>query len=91
MEQPSLHISGAYVNGEGASWIFGIYGHPCPSLAMGMNKKELVCNGFWCRFWKEDHPLGIVMKHPRKDRWGGSISVIRRAWEVPELRTNHKS
>lgn len=39
------------------------------SHAMWMNEKELVCNAFACRFWKEDHPPGAVIKHPREERW----------------------
>ena len=50
-----------------------IYGHHCPSVVMVASAngkdKEPVCQAFGCRFAKEDHPVGTVIKHPRKGRW----------------------
>ncbi|KAG9233824.1 C-x8-C-x5-C-x3-H type zinc finger protein-like protein [Amylocarpus encephaloides] len=48
-----------------------IYGHHCPSVQfVGMNGKprDPVCQAF-CRFSKDDHPPGCVIKNPRKERW----------------------
>jgi hypothetical protein len=57
------------LNGQDCELEFCIYGHHCPSVITGSNGKEPVCNVFGCRFWKEDHPPGTVIKHPRKERW----------------------
>jgi len=57
------------LNGQDCELEFCIYGHHCPSVSMGTGGKEPVCNAFGCRFGKEDHPPGTMIKHPRKERW----------------------
>ncbi len=57
------------LNGQNCDLEFCIYGHHCPSVSMGANGKEPVCTAFGCRFGKEDHPPGTIIKHPRKERW----------------------
>jgi hypothetical protein len=57
------------LNGQDCELEFCIYGHHCPSVSMGTGGKEPVCNAFGCRFGKEDHPPGTIIKHPRKERW----------------------
>ncbi|RDL35457.1 Uncharacterized protein BP5553_07388 [Venustampulla echinocandica] len=61
------------LNGQHCELDYCIYGHHCPSVAWitapNGKDKEPVCQGFGCRFSKEDHPPGTVIKHPRKERW----------------------
>lgn len=58
------------LNGQDCELEFCIYGHHCPSVTMGgKGGGEPVCTAFGCRFGKEDHPPGTVIKHPRKERW----------------------
>jgi len=51
------------LNGQECELEYCIYGHHCPST------KDGVCTAFGCRFQKEDHPPGTVIKHPRKEKW----------------------
>jgi hypothetical protein len=55
--------------GQDCELEFCIYGHHCPSVVMLNGGKEIVCQAFGCRFGKEDHPPGTVVKHPRKEKW----------------------
>jgi hypothetical protein len=57
------------LNGQDCELEFCIYGHHCPSVVLGQNGKESTCTAFGCRFGKEDHPPGTIIKHPRKERW----------------------
>ncbi|TAQ84104.1 hypothetical protein B7494_g7569 [Chlorociboria aeruginascens] len=56
-------------NGQDCDLEFCIYGHHCPSTTPGFNGQPPTCTAFGCRFQKEDHPPGTVIKHPRKERW----------------------
>ncbi|KAE8446277.1 hypothetical protein EG329_012363 [Mollisiaceae sp. DMI_Dod_QoI] len=56
------------LNGQDCELEFCIYGHHCPSVTMGPGGRDPVCTAFGCRFAKEDHPPGTVIKHPRKER-----------------------
>ncbi|TVY15552.1 hypothetical protein LARI1_G007172 [Lachnellula arida] len=55
--------------GQDCELEFCIYGHHCPSVVMLNGGKEVVCQAFGCRFAREDHPPGTVIKHPRKEKW----------------------
>jgi hypothetical protein len=58
------------LNGQNCELEFCIYGHHCPSVVVGPGKeKEMICAAFGCRFGREDHPPGTVVKHPRKEKW----------------------
>ena len=62
------------LNGQECEVSGCIYGHHCPSVSFvkaagGTGGGEWVCNGFGCRFGKEDHPPNCTIKHPRKERW----------------------
>lgn len=61
------------LNGQNCELEYCIYGHHCPSVIMaagnGGKEKEPVCQAFGCRFGREDHPPGTIIKHPRKERW----------------------
>ncbi|TVY81394.1 hypothetical protein LSUE1_G008034, partial [Lachnellula suecica] len=57
------------LNGQNCELEFCIYGHHCPSVTVG--KGEVTCMAFGCRFGREDHPPGTVVKHPRKEKWEG--------------------
>jgi hypothetical protein len=48
------------VNGQDCELEYCIYGHHCPSTING------ICAQFGCRFTKEEHPLGAIIKHPKK-------------------------
>lgn len=56
------------LNGQNCDLEFCIYGHHCPSVVV-QGGKETVCLAFGCRFSREDHPPGTVVKHPRKEKW----------------------
>jgi len=56
-------------NGQDCEQEYCIYGHHCPSVTLGANGQDPVCNAFGCRFGKEDHPPNSIIKHPRKERW----------------------
>jgi hypothetical protein len=60
-------------NGQDCESEYCIYGHHCPSVVMVVSSNgkdhEPVCQAFGCRFSKDDHPEGTVIKHPRKERW----------------------
>ncbi|KUJ21578.1 uncharacterized protein LY89DRAFT_378088 [Mollisia scopiformis] len=56
------------LNGQDCELEFCIYGHHCPSVSLGAGGKEPFCTAFGCRFAKEDHPPGTIIKHPRKER-----------------------
>ncbi|PMD51482.1 uncharacterized protein K444DRAFT_543963 [Hyaloscypha bicolor E] len=75
------------LNGQDCELEFCIYGHHCPSVTLGTNGREPVCNAFGCKFGKEDHPPGTVIKHPRKERWEkdyapGIISCLPMSWKL---------
>ncbi|KAH8667966.1 C-x8-C-x5-C-x3-H type zinc finger protein-like protein [Tricladium varicosporioides] len=61
------------LNGQNCELEYCIYGHHCPSVVMatsnGGKEKEPVCQAFGCRFGRDDHPPGTIIKHPRKERW----------------------
>jgi len=57
------------LNGQECELEFCIYGHHCPSVTVGKDGKEPVCSAFGCRFDRDAHPPGTVIKHPRKERW----------------------
>jgi len=47
-------------NGQDCESEYCIYGHHCPSTVNG------VCEQWLCRFSKEEHPPGAVIKHPKR-------------------------
>jgi len=59
-------------NGQDCDSEWCIYGHHCPSWGLDLSKvggvkgDEGVCPAFSCRFGKEAHPPGTVIKHPKK-------------------------
>ncbi|KAJ8064702.1 hypothetical protein OCU04_007022 [Sclerotinia nivalis] len=56
------------VNGQDCDNEECIYGHHCPSVVIpSIGSKEPTCMAFACKFYKEDHPPGTVIKHPKKE------------------------
>lgn len=56
------------VNGQDCDNEECIYGHHCPSVVIpSVGPKEPTCMAFACKFYKEDHPPGTVIKHPKKE------------------------
>jgi hypothetical protein len=52
------------VSGQNCDIEYCIYGHHCPSV--NLEGKQPVCVAYNCKFQKEDHPPGTVIKHPKK-------------------------
>lgn len=52
-----LVVTLIFLSGESE---YCIYGHHCPSTVNG------VCEQWLCRFSKEEHPPGAVIKHPKR-------------------------
>lgn len=70
----------ACTSGQECESEYCIYGHHCPSVglnlaAVGGNGRgeEGVCAAFGCRFGKEGHPPGTVIKHPSR---AGSYQLV---------------
>ncbi|KAF7955191.1 uncharacterized protein EAE97_000450 [Botrytis byssoidea] len=56
------------VNGQDCDNEECIYGHHCPSVVIpSVGPKEPTCMAFACKFYKDDHPPGTVIKHPKKE------------------------
>lgn len=56
------------VNGQDCDNEECIYGHHCPSVVIpSIGSKEPTCMAFACKFYKEDHPPGTIIKHPKKE------------------------
>lgn len=55
-------------NGQDCELEYCIYGHHCPSVVIVKGEANPICDAFGCRFGKEDHPPGTVIKRPRKEK-----------------------
>lgn len=56
------------VNGQDCDNEDCIYGHHCPSVVIpSVGPKEPTCMAFACKFYKDDHPPGTIIKHPKKE------------------------
>ncbi|RAL67683.1 hypothetical protein DID88_008424 [Monilinia fructigena] len=66
------------VNGQDCDNEECIYGHHCPSVVIpSVGSKEPTCMAFACKFYKEDHPPGTIIKNTPKKSTSNDIKILR--------------